>query len=527
MTDHIDTLIAQYLAGEDVGALLIAEMNANPQLAERLAKDVAFSRLVRFALEAKSDDEFMHDFADALSTQQLQESAKTLSFWDNLAAYFNPSNMGWQHASAMAAACLLVWLSIIRVTDVPVGNVTQSVDAVVSNQLISEDYEVTTGAFSLQSGYANMTLSNGVTLLLEAPTSLRIISADHVVVESGSVVANVPQQAIGFKVDTPSAEIVDLGTEFAVSVQSNGESEVHVLTGEIKVRATKRDEFEHLVENQARAFDLSQQVAIIESQPQRFMRSLPGKSAADPDYLHWSFDAIKNGVFPCSGKGITGKCFDAKPMSLNSQTSHDGITVGEFGQAVDFNGQDNWLETRFSGIGGNDPRTVAFWVKVPKPFDSKNAYGILSWGLSAKLSAWQISPNPSHEIGPLGAIRIGTNHAEIIGTTDLADNQWHHIAIVLFGGEEVNLSTHVLVYVDGKLEKTTRKSIARVYTELSHPKSRPLKMGKNIAFDNLKNKKQQNRFFKGGLDELYIFNTALTQAQIKRLMLSNEWVSQQ
>lgn len=144
----------------------------------------------------------------------------------------------------------------------------------------------------------------------------------------------------------------------------------------------------------------------------------------------------------------------------------------------------------------------------------------MSWGLSDKRSAWQISLNPLDVSGPIGRLRIGTNQGEIVGTTDLRDERWHHIAIVLFGGDDADLSTHVLMYVDGLLENSLGKSIARVYTELNHPDSKPLTMGRNIAFE-YDNPNKVNKFFKGAIDELYVFEAALDQHQILSLMEKN------
>jgi len=107
-----------------------------------------------------------------------------------------------------------------------------------------------------------------------------------------------------------------------------------------------------------------------------------------------------------------------------------------------------------------------------------------------------------------------------VGSTDLRDDTWHHLAIVLFGGEEVNLSTHVLIYVDGNLEYSDHKSIVKVFTDLDHPNSKSLTMGRNIAFDNESTNKN-SRFFRGQLDELYIFDSALDEPQIKNLMQKN------
>lgn len=114
-------------------------------------------------------------------------------------------------------------------------------------------------------------------------------------------------------------------------------------------------------------------------------------------------------------------------------------------------------------------------------------------------------------------MRIGTYNAQVVGSTDLRDDKWHHIAVVLYGGETSNISTHVMLYVDGKLEKTENKSIAKVNTQLNDPKSRALSIGRNIGFNKHAAHDKQN-YFKGSVDELYIFEAALSQQQIQSLM---------
>ena len=53
---------------------------------------------------------------------------------------------------------------------------------------------------------------------------------------TGKVTANVPPRAIGFRIDTPDMEVIDLGTEFALRVDPAGESRLHVLEGEVEAR---------------------------------------------------------------------------------------------------------------------------------------------------------------------------------------------------------------------------------------------------------------------------------------------------
>ncbi|WP_076419271.1 LamG-like jellyroll fold domain-containing protein [Colwellia sp. UCD-KL20] len=529
MNSHYDELIAAYLAGDDVEQALIKACEDDETLLAELSQQVAFSRVVAFALYAKNDQMFIDSFksklANEVNTQVIIAKTNNIQEITSNKATVIPTlfkgNL-WQRYAIAACIALFSFLFIFyQYSYSPsLGLIAKVVEAESQKGMVYSGDNVAHGQFSLTKGYAEITLNNGVALLLEAPIRLNISSVEHITLVEGSLVAYVPDGAEGFQVDTPSSQIIDLGTEFGVSVDKKGKSQVHVLKGEVKVRASKKQEYEHLTVDQARSFDLDQQVAIIKSQPHRFMRTLPGKSIQDPDYLHWSLDRQKGANLPCQGKGINGQCFDAQRKSLIEGKVGPEFVQGKFGDAIYFNGEDDWLDTAYSGIGGNKPRTVAFWVKIPENFSAENSFGILSWGLMDKLAAWQISPNPNGDIGPIGRIRVGISHAVVVGTTDLRDSQWHHVAIVLFGGTNVNLSTHVLMYVDGKLEKTATKSIAKVLTDLDHPKSKPFAMGRNIAFNT--NKNQKYKFFKGWLDEVYLFDSALTQKSIYNLMTFNQ-----
>ncbi|MDU0355299.1 LamG-like jellyroll fold domain-containing protein [Paraglaciecola aquimarina] len=518
MTKQEQQLIAAYLAGEKVERELWLACENNQNLHKHLAKLKIVDRLIASQHKQMSDEQFV------TSITQLLKKPNQNTWWGNLTAGFAQCLHLVQFRPVLLSVglCALLLMSYhsFYLPNVTLAKVDKVTGISLDSRYLQVNDQLKSGLISLQQGYAELSLINGVTLVLEAPIILDLKSADHVVLQSGNLVAKVPEQAIGFKVDTPSSQIIDLGTEFAVSVQNSGESQVHVLEGEIKVRATKQQSFEHVFINQARAFDLNEQVSIIQNNPKMFMRALPGKSLTDPEYMHWSFDELTENGYLCDGQGINNQCFNAHPKSMNANQTGPETSNGQFGDALYFNGEDAWLETDFPGIGEDKPRTVAFWVKVPKDFSVNNAYGILGWGLSYQSSAWQISPNPQQEDGPLGRIRVGTNDAQVIGTTDIRDSRWHHVSIVLFGGEQVNLSTHVLIYIDGKLEKSSNKSIAKVFTQLQHPKSKPLILGRNIGYEaNQINK--ERKFFRGWIDEVFIFDSALNQNQIVSLIENN------
>ena len=56
---------------------------------------------------------------------------------------------------------------------------------------------------------------------------------------SGLLTATVPPGAEGFRVDTPTAQVVDLGTAFGIEQRTDGTSKVSVFDGEVEVIGQK------------------------------------------------------------------------------------------------------------------------------------------------------------------------------------------------------------------------------------------------------------------------------------------------
>jgi hypothetical protein len=92
--------------------------------------------------------------------------------------------------------------------------------------------------------------------------------------------------------------------------------------------------------------------------------------------------------------------------------------------------------------------------------------------------------------------------------------------VVLFGGKRANISTHILLYVDGQLEQASRKSILDVKTDVESKNAIKVLMGRDAMAYLQKTKK--HKVFNGAMDEVYIFNCALDESQIRSLMNYNK-----
>ena len=82
--------------------------------------------------------------------------------------------------------------------------------------------------FDLASGTAYVRLAAGVQLMIECPARWEFTSQQRIFFHSGRLMAQVPRAAVGFTVATPTAEVVDLGTEFGVVVDEQNTTDVVV-----------------------------------------------------------------------------------------------------------------------------------------------------------------------------------------------------------------------------------------------------------------------------------------------------------
>ncbi len=92
--------------------------------------------------------------------------------------------------------------------------------------------------YELAAGWVNIELTRGTRVAVEGPAVWQFFSDQRLQLTSGKLVAHVPRAGIGFTVVTPTAEVVDLGTEFGVEVDSQGATDLHVIRGRVELKST-------------------------------------------------------------------------------------------------------------------------------------------------------------------------------------------------------------------------------------------------------------------------------------------------
>ncbi|MFP4691670.1 MAG: LamG-like jellyroll fold domain-containing protein [Bacteroidales bacterium] len=175
--------------------------------------------------------------------------------------------------------------------------------------------------------------------------------------------------------------------------------------------------------------------------------------------------------------------------------------------AIEFDGRDDYVQLSEILTIGNTSNTIEAWVKVPEP-DTKN----LTTGerVGIILGNFDNDPNAGWEIHNKGEIRLWWNGGEIdvyATTTDLRDNEWHHVAFVRDVTEE-----KMILYVDGEEEGLDYVNGAGSGADIDTFNSTH-----RIGADN---RSSGTPHFHGKMAEIRIWNTARTQEQIQENMNS-------
>ncbi len=425
----------------------------------------------------------------------------------------------WRWAAAAAAAVLLAgvsWLMVSRFR-------AQAVIVADSGAKWSDGGVWKNGArlhtgdhLRLDGGFVSLRFASGAVVVIEGAADFEITGRNGATLHRGSAVARVPESAHGFTIGSSQGRIVDVGTEFAVRADA-ARMEVHVLKGAVEAYAAGREGRTDVTENSALRLDASG-VAPITPEPDVFLTALPPVRGPAPAWLHWSFDEGRGQSTEAVGVGLPLEEARGVFASLPDGEVLPQWTTGVRGTGIELHGRDDYVQTSYPGISGGGPRTVACWVRVPQDF-SREGYALVSWGAhQLPGDTWQLSVNPAPSEGPVGRLRLGTHAGHVVGTTDLRDGRWHHVASVLYDGSQPDVSTHVLLYVDGVLEPASRKTVRRVNTDTSGAFAQHVAFGKNSAIRSAVATHRDAHTFRGSLDEVTLCAAALSEEDIRAIM---------
>ena len=155
--------------------------------------------------------------------------------------------------------------------------------------------------------------------------------------------------------------------------------------------------------------------------------------------------------------------------------------------ALNFDGNSDYVQTSFPGILANNPRTIEFWVNgtggVPNQI-------ITTWG-SELVNGGRYTVRLAN-----GIPRIEVKGDGLTAKTNVKDGMWHHVAITY--SQIGRNAFHI--YVDGNLD--TAGNIISIF---STQQNTNMRIGRRIAFGD---------YITGSLDEIRIWDYNRSQSEI-------------
>lgn len=213
-----------------------------------------------------------------------------------------------------------------------------------------------------------------------------------------------------------------------------------------------------------------------------------GPAAADSGLVgHWSFngtDTTSTKAYDRSGTGNTGTL------------SGPAIAEGKVGQGLLFDGvDDNVNLDNPSALQSLTDFSMAAWIYVDSDRGASTDYIVSQYdggGIAEGDFLWYVDTNDALVVNIDGATAAVTSSA-------ITENEWHYVALTVDGDDRIDL------YVDGTLN-VSDTAIGTTAPYLHN--ANDLKIGSMHAGTNP---------FQGIIDEVRMYNTILTAAQIQSL----------
>ncbi len=369
--------------------------------------------------------------------------------------------------------------------------------------------EFTSGQrLELKAGFAEITFDSGAQLVLEGPATLDLRSAWEAELQRGTVKANVPTEAIGFRLANAEVEVVDLGTEFSMTADGGGATEVFVLKGAIEVQPRNGAKTKTVMrEKQARRFAKlgGSEVRDSDAKFQRLARKVGIERFAKPlNFARWHFDEMAGDIAAVETSGFPTRALWLEPAGA----AH--FAEGRWGKSLALDG--NTIAYLDAALR-RPMRTVAMWVRLPESSPASGD-GIATVPLGKPgMPCVEFLVNSRPGDGTLGALRLQSGTAHIVGSTPLRDGRWHHLAAV-FGNNPKAARPSILLYVDGRLESPSGHFAQR---QTAAPETeQTLRLG-TVPSESAR--------LVGQIDELILTDRPLAPVEIRHLMRTNEFLS--
>ncbi|MCL8007222.1 LamG domain-containing protein, partial [Gelidibacter japonicus] len=218
-----------------------------------------------------------------------------------------------------------------------------------------------------------------------------------------------------------------------------------------------------------------------------------GQWTASPNTGYFSDPSVYNSTFT----GESGETYTLTWTATNTGVCTDNttatmtVTIPDCGTNLVFNGVNEYINFG-DHYNLSGPFSIEAWIKPANVTGTKTI--ISKRNGTALTDGYDLSL-----IGNRLYFRYNNINAAINATQDMSPNQWYHVAVT-FDGSNYNL------YIDGFFLRTVSGSAP------TSSSNRAL-IGAMDRTNNL-----PINYFNGGIDEVRIWNTALTETQIREMM---------
>ncbi|MGJ8679986.1 LamG-like jellyroll fold domain-containing protein [Paraglaciecola sp.] len=455
----------------------------------------------------------------------------------------NNDKFAWVISGLSLVACLVI--SIISFNQVLFFGSQSDVDLTTNKEIQDQGVAIVVNAVGLDNpdqfvvgksiapgrviikkGFLELEFYQGAQIKIAGPSTLDLISATEVKLLEGKLMSEVPPVALGFTVDIPNYQIIDLGTSMGVQVDNKGNSQLHVFAGQLDVfnkngdkkrftkgdavnfYATKTDQWqtEHVIDNRFNEFT---EIGLLTNQAtnkkqQRWLDIKQNILADGSLVAYYDFE-------PSSGKPR-----ELKNVGAQDSEANGAIVGAKWGKgpwpgksALVFKRPADRVRINIDGKFKNF--TLAAWVKIDSLDRIFNSL-LLTDGYEPGDMHWQIANFNRHK-------KFGTL---VLGLSTTHQGARNYNAFPFFSPAESGTWYHLAVTVDQQKEQVKTYVNGRLFqSNLLTKKSEYWKIGQaSIANWDSKELKSPLRNLNGSMAELIVLSRALNDNEINDLALN-------
>lgn len=200
--------------------------------------------------------------------------------------------------------------------------------------------------------------------------------------------------------------------------------------------------------------------------------------------------------YPFNGNAIdqSGNSYDG---TVYGGTNLIQDRFGNLNNAYAFNGTDGYIGIEsYNGISGTNARTVSAWFQTTAgPYQT-----IAQWGEDTTGNLWLVS------IDRWGKMAVAAYEGGVYSDAEVKDGQWHMVTAVLEQGE--SSSENIQLYIDGQLSSVPYEDTQCTINTLTNNITR---------IGAWENSNGLVRFFEGSIDDVRIYDRALSSNEILQL----------